>query len=381
MTSAAGARTPVTAAGPVRLLVERPRPLLGLPVRGADGSVRSVGEHLTRTRTDAFLVMHDGVLVLEWYAAPRTREAPLALMSVTKSVIGCLAGVLVSRGRVDPDCPAAHWVPEIATTGYAGVTVRDLLDMRAGTDYRESHEDPDGEVVQLGRCLTGERSEGIHDLLTSSTRIATHGGPFCYRSLDTELLGWVVERASRKPIAQLVEEWILAPLGAERDGSMAVDARGVASAAGGLALTGRDVARFGQMLLDGGAAGRHQVVPPEWVKDIRVGADDSIEAFRRRVVEGSAADVPGPASAMYRNQFWVPEKGGRAFLALGIYGQYVRVDGDSGTVVVKLSSWTRPQDPERFTDGLACAEACADHLGGHSIPYISLYSQHPRSRK
>ncbi len=77
---------------------------------------------------------------------------------------------------------------------------------------------------------------------------------------------------------------------------------------------------------------------------------------------------------MYRNQFWVPEQGGHKFLALGIYGQYVHVDGDAGTVVVKLSSWKSPQDPQRFTDGLACAEAITDHLGGDSAPDISLYS-------
>ena len=77
---------------------------------------------------------------------------------------------------------------------------------------------------------------------------------------------------------------------------------------------------------------------------------------------------------MYRNQFWVPEQGGHTFLALGIHGQLVYVNGDNGTVAVKLSSWETPQDPQRFTDGLACAETIAGHLGGDSAPDISLYS-------
>lgn len=343
-------------------------------MRGADGSVETVAERLSQTLTDAFLVMHDGVLVLEWYADSVAREAPHAVMSVTKSVVGCLAGVLVAQKRLEPDQPVVRWVPEVATSGYAAVTVRDLLDMRTGSDYRESHDDIDGELAQLGRCLGAEHSEGLRDLVLGSPRVGVHDGPFCYRSLDTELLGWVLERAARRPLLELVGDTILRPLGVEFDASMALDALGTANASGGLGLTARDAARFGQMLLDGGAVGRRQVVPTQWIKDTRIGSGDSVEAFARRMTAGLPGEIPSPGSAMYRNQFWVPEQGGHKVLALGIYGQYVQVDGDARTVTVKLSSWSSPQDPQRFTDGLACAEAITDHLGGVAGPAISLYS-------
>ncbi len=290
-----GPRAPIHKSGPARTLVERPDPLLELLVRGADGSLETVAERLAQTLTDAFLVMHDGVLVLEWYADSITREVPHAVMSVTKSVVGCVAGVLVARGRLEPDQPVARWVPEVATTGYAAVTIRDLLDMRTGSDYRESHDDVDGEVAQLGRCLSTEHPMGLRDLVLGSPRIGVHNGPFCYRSLDTELLGWVLERAARKPMLELVEQTILTPLGAEFDASMALDAQGTANASGGLGLTARDAARFAQMLLDGGAVGRRQVVPTEWIKDIRIGAGDSVEAFSHRVTAGLAAEVPSPS--------------------------------------------------------------------------------------
>ncbi len=101
------------------------------------------------------------------------------------------------------------------------MTVRDLFDMRTGSDYRESHDDPDGEVAQLGRCLGAEQPMGLRDLVLGSPRVGVHHGPFCYRSLDTELLGWVLERAARKPLLELVAETILRPLGAEFDASMA----------------------------------------------------------------------------------------------------------------------------------------------------------------
>ena len=357
-----------------RPLVERRVPLLDLPVARSGGTVGTLESQLAATSTDAFVVLHDGDLVLEWYAEPNDGATLQALMSVTKSVVGCLAGVLVDGGRLDPDLAVTRFVPEVATTGYAAATVRDLLDMRTGGDYRESYDDEDGEVVRLGERLRGDAPGGVRALVGGTPRLASHAGPFCYRSLDTELLGWVIERAGGKPVGELFEQLLLTPLGVEYDGSLGVDPLGSGSVSGGLALTARDVARFGQMLLDGGAVGRRQVVPSAWIKDTRMGGADSVDAFRRRVTDG-LVEAPNPPSAMYRNQFWVLEQGGHRLLALGIYGQYVHVDGDARTVVVKLSSWPRPQDPRLFTAGLACADAVVDHLSGHlRSPQLSLYS-------
>jgi CubicO group peptidase (beta-lactamase class C family) len=376
-------------AGPVRPLEAHPADLLDLRVPVAGTADASLHERLVQTATDAFIVLHEGGLVLEWYADPAAPDEPQALMSVTKSVVGCVAGILVETGALDPDALASTWVPELEGSGYAGVTVRDLLDMRTGGDHRERYDDEAGEVVQLGRVLAASAAGGgessLDELVLHAARRALHAGPFAYRSLDTEVLGWVVERAAGAAMPALLEDLVLGPMGAERPGSMATDTRGRASHSGGLALSARDVARFGQLIADGGSVGGTQVVPTVWVKDTRVGAPDSAAAFRASLsgspggspgesLAAGPGEDPGIPAAHYRNQFWVLHAGGRELLGLGIFGQYVHVDVEASTVVVKLSSWVSPQDPQAFSAGLACATTLAEHLGGHPSHGLNLHA-------
>lgn len=368
-------------------LPARPQPVLDLPMTRVDGSTCTVAECLLATDTDAFVVVHGGELVAQWYRTPEDADAEHALMSITKSVIGCIAGVLIASGELEPDRLAVDYVPELSAGGYARATVRDLLDMRtACVTYHEDYEDPGGELARIGAAveeplpplpdgILGEFAGGastLRDIVATAPAPdprpeATQGAPavpFCYRSLDTDALGWVLERAGGRPILDAILE-LLRPLRLEAPGSISVDTAGVPQCSGGLALTARDVARFGLMLLHGGAVGDTQVVPSAFVKDTRSGGPDSAEAMLARVghVLGPGAGLPGD-TGFYRNQFWVPERGTRSLLCLGIHGQLVLVDSADDTVVVKLSTWPTAQDPARFSDGLECARTIARQLGG-----------------
>lgn len=355
--------------GAASTLPARPTPLLLVGV-SSGGEGRALEELLVATHTDAFVVLHGGELAAEWYAADDVAESPQILMSITKSFVGCLAGILESRGVVDLDAPVAQYVPELAAGGYGAALVRDVLDMRTGGDYVEDHDDPGGEVAGITHALVGEDGSAptLLDLMVRAPRVATSGGPFSYRSLDTEVLGLVLERASGQPLLDLLREELLVKLGLEHDGEMNVDATGAAHASGGLSLTARDLARFGRMLLDGGSVGDLSVVPTAFLQDTRRGAPDSRAAYvegieRHRSDPGSGS--PGVrVSSIYRNQFWVLEQGGRQLLGIGIHGQLLYLDSDNDTVVVKLSSWPSPRDPDAFTTGLECAMAAAEHLGG-----------------
>lgn len=346
------------------------RPAAVLPLTVSSGGVtHTLEELLVSTSTDAFVVLHGGDLVTEWYGAADVAESPQALMSITKSFVGCLAGILEARGILALDAPLAHYLPELAAGGYGAAMVRDVLDMRTGGDYVEDHDDPDGEVAAIVGALFPEDGpvRTLHELVTHATRAATSGGPFSYRSLDTEVLGLVLERASGRSLPDLLRDELLGKLGLEHDGEMNVDSTGAAHAGGGLSLTARDLARFGRMLLDGGYVGDLPVVPTAFLKATRVGAPDSREAFAagtERQRRGLRSGSPGATvSTIYRNQFWVLEQGGRQLLGIGIHGQLLYLDSDNDTVVVKLSSWPRPRDPDAFTAGLECAMAAAECLG------------------
>ncbi len=353
--------------------------VLGLAVTTPLAPRSTLGEVLSSTETDAFVALHDGALACEYYRAPVAATTPHPLLSVTKSMVGALAGILIAEGSLDPDAAASAYAPELIAGGYAGATVRDLLDMRTGGDYREGYDDPRNELAQLGQiCGWWPRTDptlphAVRDWLATIVRTAASAGPFSYRSADTEVLGWVLERVAGMPLAELIGRRLLGPIGAETDGRLEVDPAGQALASSGLALVPRDLARFGQMLLDGGAVDEAQVVPTRFLKDTYAGQDDSVAAFHARVGATLGPDAPFPPKGLYRNQFWVLEQDRRRLLCLGVHGQMMLVDGDNRVVAVKLSSWPTPQDPARFEAGLACLLVAADALGGHTEPRLSLH--------
>lgn len=361
-----GVRLPVGhGLGQVRALPLGAGELLDRELVYGESRPESLRTALERSHTDAFVALHRGEVVEQWYAERSLETAPQALMSITKSMIGCAAGVLVEQGLLDVAAPAVAYVPDLANGGYADVTVRDLLDQRTGGDYREDHDDPDGEVALIGNALLGvdESRPTLRGLVAYSPRLGISGGPFAYRTLDTEALAWVLEVAAGRPLVSLLAD-LLTPLGLESECSISVDRLGVPHFGGGLAMTARDLARFGLMLLNGGAVGMTQVVPVRFLQDVRAGADDSVAAFRESLSRREI-DAPANVATIYRNQFWVPAQRGRRLLCLGIHGQLLLVDPDNEAVIVKLSSWPDARDPDLFSLGLTCAATVAETLGGH----------------
>jgi CubicO group peptidase (beta-lactamase class C family) len=325
-------------------------------------STESVEAVLADTYTDALVVLHRGHLVEERYAPHMSARTPHLLMSVSKSIVGCVAGILAQRGRLDVSAPVARYVPELEVSGYAGTTVRDLLDMRTGVMFREAYTDPDAEVRVMERSmgwrpLQGGDPLGMYTYLTTLRSGGAHNGPFVYRSADTDALGWVVERAAGTRMADLVSTLLWQPMGALDDAEIACDAVGTAVHDGGVSATARDVARFGQLLLRRGRAGGRQVVPASWVDDACSPPSDVRAAFAQ---SDNDAVLPG---GWYRSQFWfVPGRNGTVLLCLGIHGQLIHVDFAAETVVVKLSSWPDAQNAAYLVDTIRACGAVGAHL-------------------
>jgi CubicO group peptidase (beta-lactamase class C family) len=220
-----------------------------------------------------------------------------------------------------------------------------VLDMRSGVAFTEDYADPDSDLRRLGR--------GLYEQLRGLRVEAPHGSRFLYRSAETDVLGWVCERAGGAPMAELMSSLVWAPLGAEHDAVLLCDPAGTAVHDGGLAVTARDLLRFGLMLLDGGAP----VLPPQWLR--RAWAVDS--GTRQAFLDSPAEQVfPG---GWYRNQFWFrPGAYGDVLLALGIHGQMLHVSRRTRTVGVKLSSWPEPQQPVHLQDTLRAFDAIGGAL-------------------
>ncbi|UJH70336.1 serine hydrolase [Ornithinimicrobium sp. INDO-MA30-4] len=314
------------------------------------------------TQTDAFLVLRDGKILDERYFGDMSRRKRHLVMSMSKSIVSCVTASLAADGILDPEASVETYVPEMAQSGYAGARVRDLLDMRSGIRFRETYLDPESEVRIMERSMgwapRGDDDPlGMYPFILSCTQEKEHGGIFEYRSVETDALGWVCERASGMRMADLISERIWVPMAAFHDAEVSVDPLGSAIHDGGVSATLRDMARFGQMLLHNGRAGDRRVVPQWWIDTIMAPPGDVREAF------AASDNEPYLPGGWYRNQFWVvPGDNGPIMLALGIHGQMVFVEQSTGTVGVKLSSWPLPQDADKLVSTIEAFRSIARHL-------------------
>jgi len=343
-----------------------PRPLPSGPeydlqrrVARTGGSDSTVADVLAATYTDGFLVLCDGEVVAEEYPGSMAPDHTHVLMSVSKSVVGCVAAVLLEGGVLDLHAPLTAHVPELVGSGYDGATIRNVLDMRSGIAFSEDYLDGDAEVRVLEQVIgwaprvRTELPTSMYDYLCTLSGTGRHGGPFSYRSCETDVLGWVCERASGVRMPELLSDRLWSRLAPEYDADAAVDPAGAVMHDGGLAVTLRDLGRFGQLLLDDGRVGDQQVVPAWWLADSYTGDHDSRAAF---AASENDTRMPG---GMYRNQFWVPFPDRDLLLCLGIHGQLVYVDLARRVVAAKLSSWPYPQDAGMLDATLAAIDTIA----------------------
>ncbi len=354
--------------GPARDLAPLTDETLGDVVVHRLGDRRSTfGDVLADTWTDAVVVLHDGRLVFERYGNEMEPATPHLLMSVTKSIVGCVTGILVEQGLIDVDQPANEYVPEVAGSGYDGATVRQLLDMRTGVAFREEYTNPEAEVRVMERHMgwrpgaDDDQPRGMYGYLASLGRDGDHGGAFVYRSADSDLLGWVCERAADARMADLISTLVWQPMGAEFDAEVTCDCLGTAIHDGGLSARARDVARFGQLVLDDGRVSGEPVLSAEWLQRARILDPDIRRAF------AASSSEPFLTGGWYRSQFWfTPGPLGDLQLCLGIHGQLILIDRATRTVSVKLSSWPDAQDPTALLDTIRGFVAVGRHLAGLS---------------
>jgi CubicO group peptidase (beta-lactamase class C family) len=314
-----------------------PRDLSRLPFTTLDGEPMRFGDMLARTCTDGILVLHRGRLVCEQYFGTLTPERPHIAMSVTKSFVGTLAAILAAEGRLDPQAPVVQYLPELAATAYGDATLRQLMDMTIGVRYSEDYADPDAEVWAYARAAgmlaagpdyRGPRSS--YEFLATLSKEGTHGQAFAYKTVNAEVLAWVLRRAANQSLAELLSEKIWRPMGAEQDAYFIVDRIGTESGGGGLNTTLRDLARFGETMRNGGRAPNGvQAFPAAAVADVTRGGDPA--AF-------TGAGYPLLDGWSYRNMWWITHNPHAAYMARGIHGQCIYVDPLAEMVIVRYAA-------------------------------------------
>jgi CubicO group peptidase (beta-lactamase class C family) len=350
--------------GPVAELTSNPVDLTDIPLYDRTNRRRTtVGDVMAATATDGWIVLRHGKVLGEYYYAGMEADSSHLLMSVSKSLIAMVAGALVSNGAIDVDAELTHYVPALANSGYAGATVRHVLDMRSGITFSEDYLNPMAEVRLIEQAIgwaprtVPDLPTTMYDFLVTLPQNSPHGGPFEYRSCETDVLGWICEAAGGLPMPELMSQMLWAKLGARQDATIGVDSVGTGMFDGGINACLSDMARFGSLFLNGGRSlTGERVVSLAWIADTFAGGLDSRSAFA-----ASPGDNRMPGG-MYRNQCWFPHSGNNVLLCLGIHGQMIYVNRAANMVAAKLSSWPLPQDATKLFPTIAAFDEIAANL-------------------
>jgi CubicO group peptidase (beta-lactamase class C family) len=304
------------------------------------GKLRRLDEIAAEQYIDGILVIRDGRILVEKYYGALRPELPHLMMSVNKSVLGLLAGKLAEQGRIDLSRSVAHYVPALAASGWGPDSLQTLMDMRDGADYTEDYEDMHS-TVRLQDCALGwsdadycpeDGPQGGYEFFASVGRNEDKLGKFIYKSGSTDVIGWVLEEATGKPLATLISEYIWQPMGAEFDANITIDSAGFALGDGGMSATLRDLGRFGLLVLNDGHAQGTQVVPTAFIRDIENRPPDP---------EWPYPVNPDKRKPYYRSFWWGVGNGEGDIEGLGINGQFVHVAPGAGMVIAIFSSWPR----------------------------------------
>lgn len=301
-----------------------------------NGGQRRFDEALYDTYTDGIVVLHRGRVVYERYFGELQPHIPHSCFSITKSYAATLCAALVHEGMLDAGKPVPHYLPEMKGSAFDDAPLRQVMDMQTGLDYTEIYAEPTSSIWEYARSAgLRPRPQGydgarfVTDYLTKLRKQGEHAQAFAYKTVNTEVMSWVMARVTGRSLVQLLHERLWAPLGCEEDGYIVVDPAGTPMGGGGLSASLRDMARFGEMMRREGDWNGKQVVPAAVVHDTQRGDDTA------KFAKANYALLPGYS---YRNMWWVTHNELDAFEGRGIHGQRLYVAPKAEMVVARFCS-------------------------------------------
>jgi CubicO group peptidase (beta-lactamase class C family) len=325
-----------------------------------DGHIRSWRASLEDTYTDGILVLHRGRCLYEHYFGALKPDLPHACFSVTKSYVATLAAALAHEGMLDEQKSVSHYLPELAGSAFAGATLRQVMDMQVGIAYTELYADPHTDFWAYSRAAglrplapgaTGPKN--IHDYLKTLRKQGEHGAAFAYKTVNTEVLCWVMTRICGQKLSDLLSQRIWSKIGCEQDANLVVDPTGVEMAGAGLSASLRDLANFGELMRCEGSWRSAQIIPAAVVADIRRGSDQG------KFVGAGYSLLTGYS---YRNMWWNSHNDFGVFEARGIHGQRLYISPRAELVIARFASHPTASNAANDPITLPAFLALARHL-------------------
>jgi len=287
---------------------------------GGEGA-RQLQRNLDEFKVAGIVVLHDGKVRLERYALGHSATGRWVSFSVAKSVTSTLVGAAIKDGAISGvDDPVTRYIPELRGSAYDGVTLRQLLTMSSGAKWNEDYGDPAADVALFYSMPIEPGLDATVSYMKKLARTAPPGETWHYNTGESNLIGVLVARATKKDLATYASEKIWARYGMEQDATWMVDRTGNVHGGCCIAATTRDYARLGQFILEGARIDGQAIVADGWLE----------EATRKQI------DIGQPGWG-YGYQWWTLDTG--TFNALGMHGQQIRIDR-SRRLVVAINSAT-----------------------------------------
>lgn len=326
------------------------------PIDGTDQMTWQ--DSLYANYTDGMLILHRGKVVYERYFGCLEEDGKHAIMSMTKSITGLLGEILVAEGTLDDRALVRDIIPDIGDSAFATATVRQVMDMTTGVQYSEDYSDPNADIWVYSRAASPlpkpeghDGPDGYWEYLQQVKPDGNHGDAFHYKTINSDMLGWIISRVTGKSVTDLASERLWRRMGAEQDAYQTVDGKGVPFAGGGVTAGLRDLGRLGLLMLNEGVSNGQRLFPAAVVDKIRTGGDPS-----------KFAGFPTIPNGSYTSQWWVFHNDHGAFAARGVHGQTIYVDPTAEMVLVRLSSYPRAQNGFIDPTSLPAYQAVAEFL-------------------
>ena len=317
-------------------------------------------ESLAANYTDGMLIIHNGRIVYERYFGCLDEKGKHGAMSMTKSMTGLLAEILVAEGSLDDTQLVTSVVPELADSAFGDATIRQVMDMTTGLAYSEDYSDPKADIWVYSRAASPlpkpadySGPDGYVEYLQTVKPEGNHGEAFHYKTINTDALGWIISRVSGREFTELLSDRIWTQIGAEQDAYVTVDGKGTPFAGGGMSAGLRDLGRIGLLMLNEGEINGRRLFPSGVVSGIRKGGDK--EAFDK-------AGYKTLKGGSYRGMWWLFHNHHDAFAARGVHGQTIYVDPTADMVLVRLASFPTAKNAAIDPTSLPAYQAVAEYL-------------------
>lgn len=319
-------RVPLLAKANVVSASNKPSPLPPGPPLDLKIDVQA---YMAGQRSAALLIVHQGKLRLERYGLDFEGSGRWTSFSVAKSLTSTLVGAAVKDGFIkNLDDKVSVYIPDLKGSAYDDVSVRQLLTMTSGVKWNEDYADPDSDVARFNNHQPEEGVEALVSYMRKLPREAAPGTRWLYSTGETNLVGTLVQQATKKPLATYLSEKIWGPVGMEQQATWLLSKSGQEIGGCCVQASPRDYARLGLFILNGAQVNGQSIVPEGWWT----------EATTKRTEIG----LPGRG---YGYQWWTYDDG--SYAARGIFGQGIFIDPQRQLVIVSNANWAGgARDPQ-----------------------------------